>query len=315
MSVEAPKQIFLPTAREVLGYLQTKFGFGLWMVTRTSCDDWVVLAAEDKCYSVKEGDVFKWTDSFCSRMVQGKGPRIAPRSDDVPAYLEAPIGRQVPIGAYVGVPLHRKDGALFGTLCAIDPEPQPDELTAELPQIELLARLLQTILETELQAQEEHRRAERAEALAMTDSLTGLFNRRGWDKLMAAEEMRCKRYLNPAAVISIDLDDLKRTNDVEGHSSGDRLLIHTAQAIKESIRKTDVAARIGGDEFLILAVECSEHGIKELSDRLNNAFVACGVSASFGYGFRSPHSNLTVASEVADKAMYEMKRQRKHEAI
>ncbi len=51
------------------------------------------------------GDVFAWSDSFCSRMVRGLGPRVAPVSEDVPAYRDAPIGRQVPIGAYVGVPL------------------------------------------------------------------------------------------------------------------------------------------------------------------------------------------------------------------
>ena len=311
MRFEEPKETFLPAARDVLEYLQMRFGFGLWMVTRTCGEDWIVLAAEDQCYKVKEGDVFKWTDSFCSRMIRGEGPRIAPNSAEVAAYNEAPIGRQVSIGAYIGMPLRREDGDLFGTLCAIDPYPQPEEITRELPQVELLARLLETILEAELKAQEEYRRAQRAEALAMSDSLTGLFNRRGWDELLAAEETRCVRYSHPAAVVSIDLDDLKEINDLEGHAAGDLLLKKAGSVIRENIRKTDVAARVGGDEFLVLALECNPGGVADMTQRLADALTARGVRASLGFGLRSAHSNLAVATECADKAMYENKRQRK----
>ena len=317
MQLEEQRATFLPAAREVLEYLQMRFGFGLWMVTRTAGEDWIVLAAEDQHYSVGAGDVFKWSDSFCSRMVLGKGPRIAHNSSDVPAYVEAPIGQQVDIGAYIGMPLRREDGGLFGTLCAIDPYPQPEEIERELPQIELLARLLEVILETDLKAQEEHRRAERAEAMAMTDSLTGLFNRRGWDRLLASEEQRCVKYSNPAAIFSIDLDDLKKTNDLEGHAAGDLLLKKTAEIILRNTRKTDVAARVGGDEFLILAIECHESGVAEIEDRLRAALDSEGINASLGYGLRNPHSNLAVTTECADKAMYENKHQRKeqHESV
>ena len=314
MNVEEPRATFLPAAREVLDYLQMRFGFGLWMVTRTAGEDWIVLAAEDQHYGVEAGDVFKWSDSFCSRMVRGKGPRIAHNSSEVPAYVEAPIGQQVDIGAYIGMPLRREDGGLFGTLCAIDPYPQPEEIERELPQIELFARLLEVILETDLKAQEEHRRAERAEAIAMTDPLTGLFNRRGWDQLLASEEQRCVKYSNPAAIFSIDLDDLKKTNDLEGHAAGDQLLKKSAEIILQNIRKTDVAARIGGDEFFILAVECHDSGVTEIENRLKAALEAEGISASMGYAQRKPHTNLAVVSECADKAMYKDKHERKKPA-
>ena len=135
---------FRSASTEVVQYLHDRLGFGLWMVTRTEGRDWIVLAADDHGYAVQEGDVFQWADSFCSRMVVDEGPRIAPRSADVPAYAAAPIGDQVPIGAYIGVPLRTSDGKLFGTLCAIDPQPQPDHIVGELPQIEMMARLLET---------------------------------------------------------------------------------------------------------------------------------------------------------------------------
>ena len=108
--------------------------------------------------------------SFADRRIQpgqsgssaGLGPRIAPRSDSVPCYAEAPIGQQVEIGAYIGLPLKGKKGELFGTLCAIDPQPQPEHIVEELPQIEVLAKLLEAVLASEQRANEEARRADRA---------------------------------------------------------------------------------------------------------------------------------------------------------
>ena len=302
---------FQSASRDVLRYLHERLGFGLWMVTRTQERDWIVLQSEDHGYSVKDGDVFQWADSFCSRMVAKQGPRIAPSSDDVPAYAEAPIGRQVKIGAYIGLPLSREDGDLFGTLCAIDPKPQPNEIIHELPQIELMARLLETILESELKASEEARRAERAEAQAMTDSLTGLFNRRGWDKLLDAEETRCRRYAHPAAVITVDLDNLKTVNDQQGHCSGDRLIQAAASALRENLRSTDILARVGGDEFLILAVECSESGGEKLVTRLQQALDVKNISASIGWGYRQAYGSLHEACAISDQAMYDCKRRKK----
>lgn len=290
-------------------------GFGLWMVTRTKGLDWVVLHAEDHGYSVKSGDVFQWADSFCSRMVRGEGPRVAPRSVEIAAYAQAPIAAQVPIGAYIGVPLNNSKGELFGTLCAIDPEPQPDMLTQELPQIELMSRLLETILQYECRVNEEARRAERAEAEALTDHLTGVFNRRGWDQLLAYEEQLCRAYAHPAAILSIDLDDLKTRNDTYGHSSGDALLQHAAQVMQDNVRIQDVVARVGGDEFLILAVECADHGASKMAERVRRVLASNGISASIGYASRLANGTLRDACLAADEAMYEVKLKKKTRAV
>ncbi len=304
---------FQTASQDVLRYLHERLGFGLWMVTRTQERDWIVLHSEDHGYEVNDGDVFKWADSFCSRMVADQGPRIAPISNEVACYAEAPIAQQVEIGAYIGMPLNRADGDLFGTLCAIDPSPQPREIVDELPQIELMAKLLETILESELKASEEARRAERAEAQAMTDSLTRLFNRRGWDRLLKAEETRCRRYAHPAVVITVDLDNLKTVNDQQGHSSGDRLIQGTASVLRDNLRTTDILARVGGDEFLILAVECSETGGEKLVARLQKSLEEKDISASIGWGFRQAHSTLHTAWKNSDKAMYECKRKKKQQ--
>ena len=67
----------------VLKFLYQRFGFNLWMITRAEGDDWIVLQSEDNGYNVKPGQVFRWADSFCSHMVKGKAPTIAPRSEDI----------------------------------------------------------------------------------------------------------------------------------------------------------------------------------------------------------------------------------------
>ncbi len=301
---------FETAGRAVLAFLHQRLGFALWMVTRTEGDDWIVLQSEDHGYGVKPGTVFRWADSFCSRMVKGDGPRIAPHSGSVPAYAAAPIGRQVPIGAYVGVPLHASEGELFGTLCAIDPEHQPLEIAGEQELVEMLAALLSTVLQAELAAEAMARRSERLELEAQSDVLTSLYNRRAWDRLLSSEEERCRRYGHHAAVVAIDLDGLKQVNDTLGHAAGDELIGRAALALRAAAREPDIVARVGGDEFAILAVECDHDGARALVDRLRATLKAEGVSASLGLAARAPATGLPGAWEAADHSMYLEKRSR-----
>lgn len=172
---------FESASRACLNYLQSKFGFKLWMVTRTEGNDWIVLHTADQGYNVTAGTVFQWADSFCSEMVKGNGPCIAPQSETVPAYLNAPIGQQVNIKAYIGFPLNNEDGSLFGTLCAIDPEPKEQSLLEHEDTIKLITSMLNTILIKSLKLQEQTRLSERLAEEAHLDALTKLSNRRAWD--------------------------------------------------------------------------------------------------------------------------------------
>ncbi len=302
---------FQSAAAAVLQFLHTKLGMSLWMVTRTEGEDFIVLGALDHGYGVKEGDVFQWSDSFCSRMVKGLGPRVAADSNSIAAYREAPIGKKVKIGAYVGIPLERPDGSLFGTLCAVSPDIQPIAIEKEQPLVELLARMLSTVLSHELRMTAAIRAAERARFDAMRDSLTGAFNRRGWDQMLEVEERRCARYGNPACLIAIDLDDLKQTNDQNGHKAGDDLICRAAGAIAACTRSADAVARVGGDEFAVLCVECDNKGGHEFVQRLREKLRAAGVNASIGLAGRVPSLGLARAWQKADEAMY-LDKQLKH---
>ena len=292
----------------VLKFLYQRFGFNLWMITRTEGDDWIVLQSEDNGYNVQPGQVFRWADSFCSHMVQGKAPRIAPRSEDIPLYVNAPIAKQVEIKAYIGQPLTKEDGSLFGTLCAIDPKPQSDAITKEAGLIDLLGQMLSYILQGELREVEQIRQRERFKEEALNDSLTGLFNRRAWDNLIGLEEERCKRYGHPTAILMIDLNNLKTVNDSLGHTAGDELIQKAATALKGCVRSNDIVARLGGDEFAILSIENNQVNAENLVNRVLQVFAEANISAAIGLAMRNPLNGLLKALQEADEKMYAHKK-------
>ncbi len=299
---------FEEAGQAVLKFLYQKFVFNLCMITRTEGDDWIVLQSEDNGYNVQPGQVFRWADSFCSHMVQGKAPRIAPRSEDIPLYVNAPIAKQVEIKAYIGQPLTKEDGSLFGTLCAIDPKPQSDAITKEAGLIDLLGQMLSYILQGELREVEQIRQRERFKEEALNDSLTGLFNRRAWDNLISLEEERCKRYGHPTAILMIDLNNLKTVNDSLGHTAGDELIQKAATALKGCVRSNDIVARLGGDEFAILSIENNQVNAENLVNRVLQVFAEANISAAIGLAMRNPLNGLLKALQEADEKMYAHKK-------
>ena len=305
---------FQEAGQAVLKFLHSRFGFNLWMITRVEGKDWIVLQSEDHGYDVQPGQVFQWADSFCFHMIAGKGPKIAPRSEDIPLYATAPINQQVSIKSYIGQPLIHEDGSLFGTLCAIDPQIKSDAIVQEVELVELFGNLLSNILQAELRQNEQIRQHERLEAEALRDGLTGLYNRRAWEKLVTTEEERCKRYGHPAAVFFIDLNDLKKVNDSLGHDRGDELIQQTANVLRNTARSNDIVARLGGDEFVILSLENDEAGAEVLLSRLMQALKQEKIAAAIGVAMRHPAQGLFKAAAEADRRMFEHKRQLKSEA-
>ena len=267
-----------------------------------------MLAVRDRSYGIRADQELSDADLPVRALVDGRGPRVARVAAEVQAYASASLGGGVPVGALAGVPVLAPDGSVFGCLCGVDPEPGRPELAAELPTIELLGRMLAVLLAQELDRQELQRRFELAELDALTDPLTGVGNRRAWDRLLDAEEARCRRYGSVASLVAIDLDELKRVNDSQGHAAGDRLLRRTAQVIDACRRAADVVARLGGDEFGVLAVECDESAAKVLADRLRGALEAAGIRASVGHATRQPSGTLAQAWSAADAEMYAEKR-------
>lgn len=199
------------------------------------------------------------------------------------------------------IPILGPDGEAMGEIIACAPASKS---------IPAIAEVAGRVLWLERELARERSRAQRAEELSMRDALTGLFNRRGWDFMLEAEEKRCRRNSSPACVLSVDLDNLKATNDTLGHEEGDRLLIRAAEAIKDTIRSSDIAARVGGDEFAVLAPECNPNAAGRLVKRLRERFATAGVEASIGVAPRDD-AGLHAAWNEADQRMRVEKRLRK----
>jgi len=155
--------------------------------------------------------------------------------------------------------------------------------------------------------------------LATHDEMTDTYNRNFFET--EVERLKGSREF-PISVIFADLDNLKGRNDEYGHLEGDRLIVMAGIILKESIRKYDILARIGGDEFTILLPKTSEESVKKVIDRINKRLNSLNkrlkerkVSISIGYAVSMKGSSLKRSIHIADKEMYKVKKQRKQEAV
>ena len=165
---------------------------------------------------------------------------------------------------------------------------------------------------------------EELRSLSLTDELTGLFNRRGFLTLAAQHLKITNRQGRGLFMLYADLDGLKEINDTFGHREGDRALAETAYILRDSFRESDIVARIGGDEFVVLPVGSSESSVDIIRGRLNNRIAAFNSVANSGYvlslsvgvAFYDPASPSTVDELLVhgDKLMYEQKKLKKHRA-
>ena len=296
---------FTSAATATLQHLHQRVGLDTWAVARRDGEDYVVLSALDGGgVGMRTGDVMAWKDTFCAAVVAGDAPRFSARVEQEPAWQHARRTTGFPWRSYLSVPLTGPDGTVLGTLCAGALDEVDPATALQLPDVELAADLLATVLAYELRLQQEERRAEHAEAIAERDALTGIGNRRAWDAALAAEEARARRLGSTASVFIIDLDKLKELNDTCGHEAGDALIVRTAQTLREHLRPEDLIARLGGDEFAALLPGAERTAAAAVSERVREGLCAAGVSASLGAATRRAASGLSAAWSEADAAMY-----------
>lgn len=295
----------------VVEYLARIAPMGLWAVCRVHDDDQTLLSVNGSAYSVQEGDVFPYSTSFCRSMVTGAAPRVAPDVTRVPEYAATAAASTLSVNAYVGTPIVDPAGRLFGTVCGLDPEEQPESLADLQPLLDLLSSLLSAVLAGDLHATTAARELEQARVDADTDPLTGLLNRRGWDRYLEREEERFRRFGDPACVVVIDLDQLKVVNDTGGHDAGDRYIRRAAEVLRATFREGDVLARLGGDEFGVVVVGATRDTGLELVGRAERSMEEAGVAGSFGLAPYTVVSGFPAAWQEADSAMYAMKRMRR----
>jgi diguanylate cyclase (GGDEF)-like protein len=160
-------------------------------------------------------------------------------------------------------------------------------------------------------------RRERAgdQRAAFTDQLTGAANARAFKQTAGLEVERAQRYLGPISVAYLDIDDFKSVNDALGHGEGDHVLAQTGHVLRSTLRATDTAARIGGDEFAVLMPQTGSAGAAALMERvrgeLDRLTLADGGHVCFSVGlatFERPPSSVGELMSAADGMLYRAKR-------
>lgn len=166
-----------------------------------------------------------------------------------------------------------------------------------------------------------HRMQVSLRSLALVDELTGLCNRRGFFALAKQHLKLARRTKGALWLFFLDLDGLKQINDAFGHQEGDLALIKTAEILRSTFRDTDIIARVGGDEFTVLAIEASGEGAHLMTNRLQeklkefNARKDRSYELGFSVGTACYEDGVTGSIEdlmaKADQALYEDKRRKK----
>lgn len=155
---------------------------------------------------------------------------------------------------------------------------------------------------------------EELERLASHDKLTGLYNRRKLDEMLAQEVLRAERYGRPLSLILIDIDHFKKVNDTYGHPVGDAVLAESASRLTRTLRTSDIAGRWGGEEFLVICPETAGDTAVVLAERLRSAYcertfeTAGALSASFGVASHRHGLSTEEVLRHADQALYRAKR-------
>ncbi len=159
---------------------------------------------------------------------------------------------------------------------------------------------------------------DRINELVVTDDLTGLYNSRHFGQLIESEYLRAQRYRTELSLVFLDLDRLKRINDVHGHLVGSRMLSELGRLIGRNIRDCDRAARYGGDEFVVILPQTGKQQALSMAEKMlelmrSTTFLsddgqAIHLTASFGVAtYPQDGDNRTNLVRAADIAMYEAK--------
>ncbi len=218
-------------------------------------------------------------------------------------------------------------GVASGVVAARDEPDYPPVVAAAYVGMVVVVLLSSTFLTTRVQSTREHLRRQKAELaqaleqirqLATHDDLTGLLNRRAMLDRMQLEQRRSLRSGSPLLIAQLDIDHFKVVNDTHGHAAGDLVLQSFADTVRRNVRDTDVLARWGGEEFVLLLCDTPAADAVALMERLRQAVQAMQVpvpqgdgpitvTVSIGLARHAPADPLAGTLERADQALYAAK--------
>lgn len=208
---------------------------------------------------------------------------------------------------YAGAVVAAPNGLPVGTICLLDHEPRRLS-DAERERLLDARQLMEAALELQADSNRDH--------------LTGLYNRRYFDELLDREWRRAIRYMVPFTLLMIDIDHFGAYNDRYGHPDGDEALRQVARTIRASIRRpSDLCARFGGEEFIVMLPETDPDAARTMADRIRAAVEQLAIdhadsqaghlTVSIGAGVALDQDHLESGPagliEIADEALYEAK--------
>jgi diguanylate cyclase (GGDEF)-like protein len=202
----------------------------------------------------------------------------------------------------------------------------PGRVTCEPDRDEAAERALNAAIDAEQRIVELQQRITQLEKLAMTDELTGLLNRRGFEAQLQRTLALSNRHCEPGLLVYVDMDGFKMVNDTYGHPAGDEVLRQVGRLLSDNVRCTDFVGRLGGDEFAALLPRTSwQNGMKRVSalnQLLNPATIywnggTLAVHASVGVHAYDGNKTGDVVGllALADSSMYVSKRHRAGESV
>ena len=298
---------------------------GLESVYLTSIDEtagiqFVDFARNSGELQISEGLEVPWSDTLCKRCIE-EGRRFT--SNVSALWGDSQAARALGIETYASAPICASNGLVIGTLCAASKGSKTIGPSARSA-LNLFSKIIAQHIERERLLEEVRRANEYLTKFALTDTLTGLANRRALQDELGRLLARAASDGAYVIVGMIDLDDFKKINDEFGHAAGDSYLKSCADRIAGVTRDTDMLARIGGDEFAFVGPGSADlDEANRTADKIRARIAKAGSGATLPGQRLAGASGLSVgavavrfmsadqALSLADTAMYENKRERK----
>jgi len=264
--------------------------------------------------------------SICSHAIMQPGLFVVPDTTQDERFSSNPLVKGDPfLRFYAGALLESHDGHPLGTLCVLDYQPRDLE-----PQQRFALQALANQVMAHLALMRSHQQQKRLISelenarrkmanLAATDALTGLLNRRAFERRLRSTLALIKRGDRPAALLMIDIDNFKQINDTHGHPMGDKVIKRFAQRCLSIVRQADVLARWGGEEFILLMPSTTAGEAHQAAKRLRQLLAEkpmladitepLYVTASIGICALGDTSDLQERLRVVDQLLYQAKEQ------
>lgn len=274
----------------------------IFLATNDGISNFIVKAFNRNAVLLNAGESAPFNNVLCKLAIDhGQEPIVIPDLANHPKTVKHPITLEIGNGCFLGSPIFKSNGDIYGTICAFDNTPY----NFSPKDIRLLKALISLLSQTIY-----------LEEMITRDYLTGLYNKFFLNTFF--EELKMKPD-SAYTLLYLDLDNFKQINDTYGHEIGDRVLIQVAKMLEKITPTGSIVARIGGDEFIMLlplkelqveeATTLAQQLLTDLSTHpLYVDDIPFHMSASVGFTLLDPYQELEKLIKEADEAMYDSKR-------